>query len=79
MLNDLLPPSVKYEIADAIVTESRSKSDVARDVWDALVQRGLVSEPKREIGSDGKPYLSNYADAVDGHYCIAIVRDGTAW
>lgn len=48
LLNDVLPPAVKYAIADEITTESRSKSDVVQDVWDELVSRGLVREPKRK-------------------------------
>ena len=32
LLSHILPHSAKYEIADAIVTESRSKSDVVQDV-----------------------------------------------
>ena len=50
VLNDVLPPAFKYEIADNITTESRSKSDVVQDVWDELVQRGLVRQPTREYG-----------------------------
>ena len=49
LLNDVLAPAVKFEIADNITIESRSKSDVVQDVWDELVQRGMVREPKREM------------------------------
>ncbi len=34
-----LTPKEKYEIADRIVTESRSKSDVVQDVFDEIAER----------------------------------------
>jgi len=58
LLNDVLPYSVKCQIADNISIESRSKSDVVQDVWDELVQRGLVCEPKRESVDEWKTFDS---------------------
>jgi hypothetical protein len=49
LLNDVLPAEAKYAIADEITVESRSRSDVVQDVWDALVSRGLLRGPKREL------------------------------
>ena len=62
LLNDLLPPSMKYEIADSIVTESRSKPDIVQDVWDELMQRGLTREPKRESGE--RPKTKDLLDVI---------------
>jgi hypothetical protein len=48
LLNDLLPHCVKCEIGDNITIEGRTKTDVVQDIWDELVQRGLVREPTQE-------------------------------
>lgn len=45
----ILDATTKHGIADNITIEGRSKSDVVQDVWDELVQRGMVRDPKREM------------------------------
>jgi hypothetical protein len=64
-LNDVLPVGVKFAIADEISIESRSKSDVVQDVWDELVSRGLVREPRVESSAIGaKALFKNVCDFV---------------
>jgi hypothetical protein len=62
LLNQVLDATSKYGIADNITIEGRSKSDVVQDVWDELVQRGLIGEPKQ--GWERREWLYAYRQTI---------------
>ncbi len=61
-----LESTLKYNIADSITTEGRSKTDVIQDVYDEFVEHGIIIEATKLSAKNDRDFLTQ---------CLRTVRE----